>query len=105
MDSESLNIPGLPIVVFRLSSDVKKKRTGLTLPDISDVLHTVKISVSSKYSSSMADSVLSLYPGFTVSGWGLNGDDIEVMRIVVREDLTTEAMAKILQRLIDASKH
>ncbi|OKP13492.1 Glutamate decarboxylase B [Penicillium subrubescens] len=44
-DSESLNIPGLPIVVFRLCSDVKKNLPELTLSDISDVLRTVEISI------------------------------------------------------------
>jgi hypothetical protein len=46
--------------------------------------------------------MLRYYPCFTVSGWGRNGEDIEVMRIVV--DLTTDVMAKIPQRLVDTVK-
>jgi glutamate/tyrosine decarboxylase-like PLP-dependent enzyme len=52
-DSQLLNIPCLPIVVFRLPSDVKKKHRALTLSDIGDVLHTVTISIPSKHSSSI----------------------------------------------------
>jgi hypothetical protein len=54
--------------------------------------------------SQLQDQILRYCPGFTVSGWGLNGEDIEVMRIVVREEMTAEMMAKILQHLVDAVK-
>ncbi|EPS26248.1 hypothetical protein PDE_01184 [Penicillium oxalicum 114-2] len=86
-ESDSFN-PGLPIVVFRLLPDVKKRHADLTLSVISDVLYDMNISI----------------PSFTLSGWGFNGEDIEVMRIVVREESTADEMANILRHLLDAVK-
>jgi glutamate decarboxylase len=47
-------------------------------------------------------------PGCTIRGWGSHGEDIEVMRIVLRDEITTELMVEALtgitqavERLID----
>ncbi|CAI7566362.1 unnamed protein product [Penicillium pancosmium] len=77
--------PGIPIVVFTLSDDAKKKYPVLDMSVLSDALHEMKFSV----------------PHYTIKGWGKDGSDIEAMRVVVREDLTLEIMRKMMAVIVE----
>ncbi|KAJ5100527.1 hypothetical protein N7456_006579 [Penicillium angulare] len=73
-------IPGLPVVVFRLSDRFKREHPSFRLTDISDIMHQQRYSI----------------PYYTIPGWGPEGEDIEVMRIVVREDFTSKTAKEVL---------
>ncbi|KAI2704966.1 hypothetical protein CBS147317_1918 [Penicillium roqueforti] len=70
----------LPIAVFRLSDQARRQYPNLQLSDISDAMHDLKFSI----------------PNYTIRGWGAHGEDIEVMRIVLRDEMTAELMTKVL---------
>ncbi|KAJ5263424.1 hypothetical protein N7478_011029 [Penicillium angulare] len=82
-------ISGLPVVVFRLSDGFKREYPSFCLTDISDIMHQQRYSI----------------PYYTIPGWGPDGEDIEVMRIVVREDFTSKTAKEVLTGICGAVKN
>ncbi|KAJ5734620.1 hypothetical protein N7533_013023 [Penicillium manginii] len=80
--------PGIPLVVFTLSEGAKKDYPTLDMSALSDAVHEMKFSI----------------PHYTIKGWGNGGSDAQVMRIVVREDLTLELMQKMMDVIVECVK-
>ncbi|KAJ5302354.1 hypothetical protein N7508_007217 [Penicillium antarcticum] len=78
--------PVLPIVVFKLTDRVRRQYPKLQLSDVSDAMLDLKVSI----------------PNYTFRGWGANGEDYEAMRIVLRDEMTTELMEEVLAGITQA---
>ncbi|OQD66984.1 hypothetical protein PENPOL_c004G00788 [Penicillium polonicum] len=90
--ADQITAPVLPVVVFRLSDRVRQLYPKMQLSDVSDAMHGFKFSI----------------PNYNLRGWGYHGEDIEVMRLVLRDEMTMEMMGEVLtgitqavERLID----
>ncbi|KAJ5757350.1 uncharacterized protein N7511_006044 [Penicillium nucicola] len=78
--------PVLPIVVFRLTDRVRRQYPNLQLSNVSDAMQGLNFSI----------------PNYTLHGWGAQGEDIEVIRIVIRDEMTTDLMGEVLAGIIQA---
>ncbi|CAI7597838.1 unnamed protein product [Penicillium glandicola] len=83
-ENDQAAVPGLPIVVFTFADRVRQQYPRLRLSDVSDSMHDLKFSI----------------PSYTLHGWGAQGEDIDVMRIVLRDEMTVELMAEVLKNVI-----
>jgi glutamate decarboxylase len=65
----------------------------LHLPGVSYAMHDLKFSIPSKSNISI---------GYALGGLGARGEDIDVMRVVLRDEMTAELLGKVLTRLTGA---
>ncbi|KAJ5409716.1 uncharacterized protein N7487_004075 [Penicillium crustosum] len=78
--------PVLPVVVFRLTDHVQRLYPKVQLSDVSDAMHNFRFSI----------------PNYTLRGWGYHGEDIEVMRLVLRDEMTMEMMEEVVTGITQA---
>ncbi|KAJ5335538.1 hypothetical protein N7452_007941 [Penicillium brevicompactum] len=76
----------IPIVVFTFSDRFRELYPQVRLPAVSDAMHVLKLSI----------------PSYTLGGWGAQGQNIDVMRVVVRDEITTELLEEVFSGLRDA---
>lgn len=43
--------------------------------------------------------------GYTLAGWGAQGEDIDIMRVVLRDEMTIETLEEVLTGLTHAVEH
>jgi hypothetical protein len=91
-------VPVLPVVVFTLADHVRQQYPKLHLSDISDAMYGLKFSIPSMSQQSPIKQYSSnTIPDYTIRGWGSHGEDIDVMRIVLRDEMTAELMDEVLK--------
>ncbi|CAG8268763.1 unnamed protein product [Penicillium salamii] len=78
--------PELPIVVFGFSEHVLATYPKLRLSDVSNAMHDLKFSI----------------PNYTLAGWRAQGEDIDIMRVVIRDEMTIEVLEEVLTGLTNA---
>ncbi|KAI9042549.1 uncharacterized protein KD926_005404 [Aspergillus affinis] len=82
--SHSHSQAGIPVVVFTFKHDYQTSHPFAAISRLSDWLYERGFSV----------------PHYVLNGWGMNGDDIHVLRVVVREDVVPE-MPVLLDLLLE----
>lgn len=99
-ESDCAEAPALPIVVFTFSDHVQRLYPKLRLPDVSDSMYDLEFSIPSKsIRVTFIPFRSNILSGYTLGGWGAHGEDIDVMRIVLRDEMTAELLGEVLTGL------
>lgn len=95
----------IPIVVFTFSDRIRESYPGLRLLTVSDAMHDMKSSIPSKATCPITQIHSNILSGYTLGGWGAEGQDIDVMRVVLRDEMTDVVLEEILTSLRKVVEH